>query len=74
MYVYSFERLEVWSKSRILTKRIYELTQEFPDEEKFGLVTQLRRASISVCSTLLKGLPETPEMIRRISLTWLIQA
>jgi four helix bundle protein len=55
MYTFSFERLDVWIKSRLLTKRIYSLTQNFPDHEKFGLTGQLRRATISVCSNIAEG-------------------
>ena len=55
MYTFSFERLEVWKKSRILSKNIYKLTADFPDSEKFGLVNQLRRAIISVCSNIAEG-------------------
>jgi four helix bundle protein len=55
MYTFSFERLDVWNKSRLLTKKIYKLTQEFPANEKFGLTGQIRRAIISVCSNLAEG-------------------
>ena len=55
MYTFSFERLEVWNKSRLLTKKIYRLTQSFPENEKFGLTSQIRRAIISVCSNLAEG-------------------
>lgn len=55
MYDFGFERLEVWIKSRLLTKKIYQVTQEFPDYEKFGMVSQLRRAVISVCSNIAEG-------------------
>lgn len=55
MYTFSFERLEVWNKSRLLTKKIYELTMNFPDDERFGMTSQLRRAVISVCSNLAEG-------------------
>lgn len=52
---YSFERLIVWADARKFVKWIYETTSMFPPEEKFGLVTQLRRASISVVSNLAEG-------------------
>ena len=52
MYLFSFEKLEVWQKSRILTKRVYVLTNTFPESEKFGLIPQIRRAVISVCSNI----------------------
>jgi len=54
-YEFSFEKLEVWKSSVELTKLIYSLTNEFPDNEKFGLISQLRRASISVASNLAEG-------------------
>jgi len=55
MYLYSFEKLEVWKHSVDLTKSIYELTNCFPENEKFGLISQLRRSSISVASNLAEG-------------------
>ena len=55
MYTFSFERLEVWNKSRLLTKRIYNETNNYPDSERYGMVSQLRRAVISVCSNLAEG-------------------
>lgn len=55
MYTFSFEKLEVWKKSRLLAKGIYLITQDFPDSEKFGIVAQLRRAVISVCSNIAEG-------------------
>lgn len=55
MYEYSFEKLEVWKESKKLTKIIYQITSRYPENEKFGLTSQLRRASISVCSNLAEG-------------------
>lgn len=55
MYIYSFEKLEVWNESKKLSKIIYQITSRFPENEKFGLTSQLRRASISVCSNLAEG-------------------
>ena len=55
MFTYSFEKLEVWIESKKLTKDIYLITKNFPSEEKFGLTSQLRRASISVCSNIAEG-------------------
>ncbi|MFA5973967.1 MAG: four helix bundle protein [Lentimicrobiaceae bacterium] len=52
---YAFENLEVWQKSRKLVKSVYQLTGTFPNEEKFGLTSQLRRASISVSSNIAEG-------------------
>ena len=55
MYIFSFEKLEVWKESILLVKTIYELTDKFPDTEKFGLISQLRRASTSISSNLAEG-------------------
>jgi len=54
-YTYSFEKLEVWKESKELCVLIYKLTESFPENEKFGLVSQLRRASISVSSNIAEG-------------------
>jgi len=54
-YLFTFEKLEVWQESRRLSVDIYRLTQSFPDNEKFGLVSQLRRAAVSVASNLAEG-------------------
>ena len=55
MFTYSFEKLEVWTESKKLTKDIYLITTNFPSEEKFGLTSQLRRATISICSNIVEG-------------------
>lgn len=55
MRTYSFKKLEVWKDSIELVKSIYSLTTNFPKEEKFGLISQLRRCSVSVSSNLAEG-------------------
>ncbi len=52
---FSFEKLEVWQLSRILVGKIYSITKSFPDSERFGLINQIRRASISISSNLAEG-------------------
>ena len=54
-YIFSFEKLNVWVDSKDLVKTIYKIIRKFPDEEKFGLTSQLRRASVSVASNLAEG-------------------
>lgn len=54
-YLFSFEKLTVWIDSKELIKNIYLVTKSFPEEEKFGLTSQLRRASVSVASNLAEG-------------------
>ncbi len=55
MKTYSFENLDVWQLSRKFTVYIYKITKTYSDEERFGLVSQMRRASISICSNLAEG-------------------
>lgn len=55
MYTYSFEKLEVWKEARNFTKEIYNVTASFPDGEKFGLTSQMRRAAVSICSNIAEG-------------------
>lgn len=50
-----FKKLEVWQKSHALTLRVYQLTRQFPAEEKFGLTNQLCRAAVSVELNLAEG-------------------
>jgi len=55
MRTFSFEKLKVWQKSRDLSVTIYNLTKSFPDEERFGLVSQMRRCAISISSNIAEG-------------------
>jgi four helix bundle protein len=52
---YSFENLEVWKDTQVLVRNVYDLTKRFPDDEKFCLVNQMRRAVISVSSNIAEG-------------------
>lgn len=54
-YEFSFEKLEVWQLARKLASSIYRDTAKFPPEEKYLLVSQMRKASVSVASNLAEG-------------------
>ncbi len=41
MRLYSFEKLQVWKEAIELVKSVYKITDTFPSEEKFGLISQL---------------------------------
>ncbi|MBI4063311.1 MAG: four helix bundle protein [Elusimicrobia bacterium] len=53
--IQSFRDLLVWQKAILLAKEIYGVTSKFPKEEQFGLVSQMRRASVSVSSNIAEG-------------------
>lgn len=50
-----FRRLVVWQKAHSLTLMVYRSTQRFPKEEKFGLVSQIRRCSASIAANIAEG-------------------
>ena len=54
-YQFSFEKLEVWQLARVLTRDIYKDTVNFPSDEKYLLISQLRRAAVSVASNIAEG-------------------
>jgi len=55
MREFSFEKLDVWQKSKDFMLQIYKVTTGFSDSEKFGLVSQLRRAAVSISSNIAEG-------------------
>lgn len=55
MEIKSYRDLDVWRRAIELVAAIYRLTQDFPAEEKFGLVSQMRRAAVSIPSNIAEG-------------------
>ncbi len=53
------ENLEVWKKAVDFVVLIYKVTENFPTEEKFGLTSQIRRASVSIPSNIAEGAART---------------
>lgn len=53
--MFCFERLEVWQKSIEFADLVYRLTKDFPNDERFGLTNQMRRAAVSVSSNIAEG-------------------
>ena len=52
---HNFENLDVWQRSMNFVTALYKWTRDFPDDEKFGFISQLRRASISFPSNIAEG-------------------
>lgn len=53
--MYRFEKLQVWQKAMDFCKLVYKKTNDFPDEERFGLISQFRRASTSIPLNIAEG-------------------
>jgi four helix bundle protein len=53
--MHQFKNLEIWKRSRYFCSKIYAVTSNFPDNEKFGITNQLRRASVSIPSNIAEG-------------------
>lgn len=64
-------KLKVWQEARVLAKKVYILTQQFPAEEKFGLTAQSRGAAVSIMSNLAEGCGRNGdrELLRFVSIS-----
>ncbi len=50
-----FKKLKVWRKAHELTLLTYKAASYFPDEEKFGITSQMKRCSVSIASNIVEG-------------------
>src|ERR1017187_1241072 len=53
--MFNFEKLETWQKSVAFADWIYELTCNFPGDERFGLANQMRRAAVSISANIAES-------------------
>jgi four helix bundle protein len=53
--MFNFEKLEVWHEAIAFADTVYTLTKSFPDDERFGLTNQMRRAAVSISSNIAEG-------------------
>ena len=53
--MHDYSNLQVWRRSIALCREVYRLTGSFPDDERFGLTTQMRRAAVSIPSNIAEG-------------------
>ncbi len=49
------DQLKIWGKGLDLCEEVYEMSKKFPDEEKYGLKSQIRRAAVSIPSNIAEG-------------------
>jgi len=55
MRAHRLQDLQIWKRSLGLVKNIYLITQNMPTEEKFGLISQIRRCAVSIPSNIAEG-------------------
>ena len=53
--VKTFRDIIAWQKSHELVLKIYSVTRKFPKEERFGLISQMRRSAVSVAANIVEG-------------------
>lgn len=51
----NYKELNIWKKGMQLVEEIYFLTKKLPDDEKFGLISQIKRCSVSIPSNIAEG-------------------
>jgi four helix bundle protein len=72
MKINSYKDLTVWQKSMDLTVEIYEITERFPQTERFGLTSQMQRAAVSIPSNIAEGQKRNhlPEYLQFLSISY----
>lgn len=53
--MHRFEDLKIWQKSMAVTEHCYRVTAKFPTEEKYNLISQIRRSAVSIPSNIAEG-------------------
>ncbi len=53
--MFNFEKLDVWHKAIAFANSVYAVSSKFPESERFGLTSQMRRAAVSVSSNIAEG-------------------
>lgn len=70
--MHNYRELKVWNKSVELATAIYENTVDFPVEEKYGLISQIRRSAVSIASNIAEGAGRgtTPQFIQFLTIAY----
>lgn len=57
--MHQFKNLDFWKRSRAFCSLVYQVTKDYPKDERFGLTNQLRRAAVSIPSNIAEGAAKT---------------
>lgn len=70
--ILSYSDLNVWQNSMNLVEDVYKITVNFPKEEKYGLISQIRRCAVSIPSNIAEGFmrKSTKEYIHFLHIAW----
>jgi four helix bundle protein len=60
--MFNFEKLDVWQEAIRFADLVYEVTTIFPEQERFGLANQMRRAAVSISSNIAEGSSRSSRM------------
>ena len=55
MEKFSFESVIAWQKAHLFTQQVYYITKHFPEDERYGLTSQFRRAAVSIGANIAEG-------------------
>ena len=55
MATFTFQNIYAWQKAHDFTLQVYRITKSYPEEEKFGLISQFRRAAVSIGANIAEG-------------------
>ena len=55
MVTFTFQNIQAWQMAHEFTKLVYQITKSFPEEERFGLTSQFRRAAVSIGANIAEG-------------------
>lgn len=53
--MFRFQKLNIWQRASLIASRVYRVTQSFPENERFGLTSQMRRAAVSIAANIAEG-------------------
>lgn len=53
--MHNFRKLEIWVKSMSLVAEVYKVTNTFPNQERFGLISQMQRSAVSIPTNIAEG-------------------
>jgi four helix bundle protein len=61
MNTFTFQNILAWQKAHEFTMLVYQITKHFPEEERFGLTSQFRRAAVSIGANIAEGYKKTKQ-------------